>query len=389
MNESLAAWPPDKLTLEQAAAELARLAKVIQHHDQLYYQQDAPEVSDAEYDELRRRNEAIEARFPELIRADSPSQRVGAEPVATFSKVAHKVPMLSLSNVFDDDEVADFCARIRRFLNLKEGQPLEFLAEAKIDGLSCAIRYEKGKLVQAATRGDGTTGEDVTANVRSVRDVPNSLKGRGWPEVLEVRGEVFMRRADFAKLNEAQAKAEQKIFANPRNAAAGSLRQLDPKITASRPLHFLAYAWGEISAPLGKTMAEVRKHFAAWGFQVNEPARLCPDLESMLAFYSKVAADRPTLGHDIDGVVYKVDRLDLQERLGFVSRAPRWATAHKFPAEQAETILHKITIQVGRTGALTPVANLEPITVGGVVVSRATLHNEDEIARKDIRDGDT
>ena len=389
MTAVVAEIAPDKLTPEQAAAELARLAAEIAHHDELYHRQDAPEISDADYDALRQRNDAIEARFPELIREDSPSQRIGAAPSETFSKVTHRVPMLSLSNLFEDAEVAEFCARIRRFLGLAAEEPLEILAEAKIDGLSCAIRYEKGRLVQAATRGDGTTGEDVTANVRSVGDVPHRLSGTGWPEVLEVRGEIFMRRADFAKLNETQAAAEQKVFANPRNAAAGSLRQLDPRITASRPLHFLAYAWGEISAPLGATLAEARDALEAWGFAVNQPARLCDGPEALLAFHREMVSARPELPHDIDGIVYKVNRLDLQERLGFVSRAPRWATAHKFPAEQAETLLNEITIQVGRTGALTPVANLEPITVGGVVVSRATLHNEDEIARKGVREGDT
>ena len=383
----------EALTREQAAVELARLAAEIAHHDALYHGQDAPAIADADYDALRRRNEAIEARFPDLVRTDSPSQRVGTAPAGGFAKVKHSVPMLSLSNVFDDAEVADFLERIRRFLKLKEEEALAILAEAKIDGLSCSLRYEAGRLVRAATRGDGTTGEDITANVRTLDDVPERLKGRGHPAVLELRGEVFIRREDFLALNRDQEAAGSKIFANPRNAAAGSLRQLDASITASRPLRFLGYAWGEVSAaqssPLGRTMMEARERFDGWGLPVNEPARLCPDLDSLLGFYREIVAERPKLPHDIDGVVYKVDRLDWQERLGFVSRAPRWATAHKFPAEQARTVLRKITIQVGRTGSLTPVANLEPVTVGGVVVSRATLHNEDEIARKDVREGDT
>ncbi len=389
MNKGRSEIPAGKLTRQQAAAELKRLAEVISHHDRLYYLDAQPEVSDADYDALRQRNEAIEARFPELIRPDSPSRRVGAPPGAGFAKVEHSVPMLSLSNSFSDEEVAEFLARIRRFLGLAADAGIEILAEAKIDGLSCALRYEDGRLVRGATRGDGATGEDITANVRTLEDVPIRLRGKGWPSVLEVRGEVFMRRADFAELNEKQEAAGEKVFANPRNAAAGSLRQLDHTITASRPLHFLGYHWGELSAPIGATISEVRAHLADWGFQVNEPARLCHGLDELLGFYREIMADRARIPHDIDGMVYKVDRLDLQERLGFVSRAPRWATAHKFPAEQAETLLREITIQVGRTGALTPVANLEPITVGGVVVSRATLHNEDEIARKDIRKGDS
>ncbi len=382
--------PIEDLDADQAAEELARLAGVIAHHDALYYQNDAPEISDGDYDALRRRNEAIEQAFPDLVRADSPSHRVGAAPAGGFAKVAHRVPMLSLGNAFDGDDVAEFLARIGRFLGLETAPAV--LAEPKIDGLSCAIHYHGGELVQAATRGDGAVGEDITANVRTIADVPNRLTGEGWPEHLEVRGEVYMRRADFQALNERQEASGGKVFANPRNAAAGSLRQLDPSITAQRPLHFFGYAWGEISVPqqdaLGSTLMDARQCLVSWGFSINEPARLCHSLDELMAYYDHIQSERPDLPFDIDGVVYKVDSIELIERLGFVSRAPRWAIAHKFPAEQAETILEAITIQVGRTGSLTPVANLQPVTVGGVVVSRATLHNEDEIARKDIREGD-
>ena len=378
--------PPTDLTEAEAEAELSHLAAEIARHDRLYHQEDAPKISDAAYDALRQRNEAIEARFPQLVRADSPSGKVGAAPASGFAKVAHRVPMLSLGNAFDGQDVADFLARIARFLSLDT--PPAILAEPKIDGLSCSIRYEGGRLVQAATRGDGTTGEDITANVRTIGEVPETLTGKGWPEVLEVRGEIYMRGADFQALNQRQEEAGEKVFANPRNAAAGSLRQLDHTITATRPLRFFAYSWGELSAPIAGTISEAREKLAAWGFVVTEPVALCQNLETILDYYEMIGVQRAELPYDIDGVVYKVDRLDLQERLGFVSRAPRWALAHKFAAEQAETILREITIQVGRTGSLTPVANLEPITVGGVVVSRATLHNEDEIARKDIREGD-
>ncbi len=381
------AAPPDALTAEQAAAELERLAAEIRLHDEAYHGRDAPTISDAEYDALRRRNEAIEALFPKLRRADSPSLSVGAAPAAGFAKVTHRVPMLSLSNAFSDEDVADFLAGIRRFLMLGETEAVDIVAEAKIDGLSMSLLYEKGRLVTGATRGDGAVGEDVTANVRTIGNLPEKLSGK-VPDLVEVRGEVFIRNADFRTLNDRLAAEDKKTFKNPRNGAAGSLRQKDPSITAGRPLRFLAYAWGDTTEPLGETQWQARETLAGWGFEINEPAALCHSLDDILAFYRRLSGERAELPHDIDGIVYKVNRLDWQERLGFVSRAPRWATAHKFPAEQAETILHQITIQVGRTGALTPVANLEPITVGGVQVSRATLHNEDEIARKDIREGD-
>lgn len=376
------------LSEAEAKFELGFLAKELAKHDRLYYQQDAPEISDADYDRLRRRNEAIEAAFPHLVRPDSPSLSVGAAPSSGFSKVKHRVPMLSLGNAFDDEEVSDFLARIRRFLGLSASDELKIAAEPKIDGLSCSLLYEKGRFVRAATRGDGETGEDVTANARTIGAIPRQLEGAGYPEIFELRGEIFMSREAFQELNARQEEAGRQTFKNPRNAAAGSLRQLDPEVTAERPLDFIGYAWGEVSEPLGETLWGIRDRFRDWGIPINEPARLCSSLDDVLAYYGMIMTERPSLPHDIDGVVYKVDRLDYQERLGFVSRAPRWAIAHKFPAEQAQTRLEKITIQVGRTGALTPVANLEPITVGGVVVSRATLHNEDEIARKDIREGD-
>ncbi len=373
----------------EAAALHRDLAAEIRGHDIAYYQDDAPKVSDAEYDRLFRLLLDVEARFPELRSADSPSQKVGAAPSQGFAKVAHAVPMLSLGNAFSDDDVGDFLGRIRRFLNLAEEDALDILAECKIDGLSASLRYEDGRFVRGATRGDGSEGEDITRNLATIGDIPDRLKGSGWPAVMEVRGEVYMPRAAFLRLNESQAEAGRQVFANPRNAAAGSLRQLDVSVTAARPLHFFAYAWGEVAAPLGATLTEARARFAEWGFTLNRPAELCRDLAAMLAFYRSLAADRADLPFDIDGVVYKVDRLDWHERLGAVSRAPRWAIAHKFPAEQAETLLQGIEIQVGRTGALTPVAKLKPVTVGGVVVANATLHNEDEIARKDVRIGDT
>ena len=379
----------EELTLKEAAAELEHLAAIIAHHDRLYYQSDAPEISDAEYDDLRRRNDAIESRFPELIRPDSPSRRIGAAVAEGFGKVRHRVPMLSLGNAFDDQEVIEFAGRVHRFLGLDDSDPIAFTAEPKIDGLSISIRYEKGHLIEAATRGDGTEGERVTENVRTIREIPHVLKGRHVPDVAEIRGEIYISHADFKKLNEAQAGVGGKIFANPRNAAAGSLRQLDPAVTASRPLRFFAYAWGEMSTMEAGSQHGMIDVMHRWGLPVNPLTRRCATTEELLRFYRDMGEKRARLGYDIDGVVYKVDRLDLRERLGFVSRSPRWAIAHKFPAEQAITILRAIDIQVGRTGALTPVAKLEPVTVGGVVVSNATLHNEDEIARKDIRVGDT
>ena len=374
------------LSVDEAASELERLAREIARHDRLYYEQDAPKISDAAYDALRARNTAIEARFPDLVRPDSPSVRVGAKPSDQFAEVVHAMPMLSLGNAFSEEDVADFAARVVKFLNLKE-EPA-FTAEPKIDGLAISLRYEDGVLVQAATRGDGRAGENVTANIRTLPDIPERLTGAA-PGVLEVRGEVYMSHADFAALNERQAAAGRKTYMNPRNAAAGSLRQIDPSITARRPLRFFAYGWGELAEPLAATQFEALARLKALGFPVNEDLVLCPDVAAMLAHYRDLNARRAGLGYDIDGVVYKVDRLDWQARLGFVARAPRWAIAHKFSAEQAMTVLNAIEIQVGRTGALTPVAKLEPVTVGGVVVSNATLHNEDEIARKDIRIGDT
>ncbi len=378
-----------QLDAASAAAELDRLAREIAHHDALYYRRDTPVISDAEYDALRYRNAQIEARFPELVRSDSPTERVGAAPVEAFGKVRHAVPMLSLGNAFEDGDVTDFVERVRKFLMLDELDPLSLTAEPKIDGLSISIRYENGKLVQAATRGDGAEGENVTANVKTIKEIPHTLKGNDVPDVIDVRGEIYLSHADFAKLNEAQAAAGDKIFANPRNAAAGSLRQLDVAVTAKRPLRFFAYAWGEASEVPGTTQAVVVDTYKRWGLPTNALMRTCNSASEMLAYYRDMQQRRDGLGYDIDGVVYKVNRLDYQERLGFVSRSPRWAIAHKFPAEQATTIVRDIEIQVGRTGALTPVAKLEPVTVGGVVVSNATLHNEDEIARKDIRIGDT
>lgn len=380
----------EDLTEAQARAELARLAQAIRQADLAYHAEDAPVISDADYDALKRRNTEIEARFPGAKRTDSPSDQVGAAPAAGFGQVRHAVRMLSLANAFTDEDVSEFVRQVRDFLGLPSEAPLRFTAEPKIDGLSLSLRYENGVLVQAATRGDGETGENVTANARMVHDIPQHLAGA--PAVLEVRGEVYMTHADFAGLNARQAENAGKTFANPRNAAAGSLRQLDASITASRPLRFFAYAWGEVSAPLGSTQSAAIGQLRALGFATNPLTRTCASLAEMLAHHADIEAQRATLGYDIDGVVYKVDDLGLQARLGFRATTPRWAIAHKFPAETAWTILDGIDIQVGRTGALSPVARLRPVTVGGVVVSNATLHNEDYIAGRDskgapIRDG--
>ncbi len=380
--------PPEKLTEKQAKAELKALAKLIAEHDVAYHTNDAPTASDAEYDSLRKRNEAIESQFPDLVRADSPTARVGAAPGGGFKKVAHAVPMLSLGNAFADDDVMDFVDRIRRFLDLGDDEKIEMTVEPKIDGLSFSARYEKGRLTVAATRGDGAVGEDITANIKTIKDLPEFIMG-DVPKVMEIRGEVYMTKQDFQAMNERQAAAGGKIFANPRNAAAGSLRQLDPKITAQRPLKAFTYGWGAVEGQTWNTQWEFIQTLKAWGFPVNKRTTVCSSVADMLEEYARLGSDRAGLPYDIDGIVYKVNRLDWQKRLGFVSRAPRWAIAHKFSAEQAETLLENIEIQVGRTGALTPVAHLTPVNVGGVMVSRATLHNEDEIARKDVRIGDT
>jgi DNA ligase (NAD+) len=385
----LSGIPVDKLTREQAAGELKRLALEIAVHDRRYYQDDAPAVSDAVYDGLRARNDAIEKRFSELVRADSPSRRVGAAPAQKFAKVRHAVPMLSLGNAFSDEEVGEFVQRVRRYLRLPENEEIAFTAEPKIDGLSCSLRYERGRLTSGATRGDGFEGEDVTANVATLGNVPKRLQGKNIPERCEVRGEVYMSHPDFAALNRRQSEEARQIFANPRNAAAGSLRQLDPSITASRPLRFFAYSYGEMSSIPAETQSGVLQWLGSVGFAVNPLTRVCRSVAELIAFHAEMEKRRATLGYDVDGVVYKVDRLDWQQRLGCVSRNPRWAIAHKFPAEKATTIIRKIDVQVGRTGALTPIARLEPVTVGGVVVSSATLHNEDEIERLGVREGDT
>ncbi|MEL3891327.1 NAD-dependent DNA ligase LigA [Ferrovibrio sp. MS7] len=396
------AKPVAELSPRMAKLEHARLEEEIAAHDKAYHEQDAPTVSDADYDALRQRLKEIEERFPEFRTLGGAAMRVGAAPAAGFAKVRHVKPMLSLDNAFSEGDVEEFLGRIRRFLNLPEGEALTLIAEPKIDGLSASLRYEKGVLVRAATRGDGQEGEDITANIKTLQHgVPHHLSGSGWPDVLEVRGEVYMTREDFLRFRQEQealaAEREAKglsaaairIPVNPRNAAAGSLRQLDPGVTAKRPLRFFGYFWGDVSAPLGKTMQEARARLAKWGFTLNAPVKVCHSAADLLAYYAEIGAQRATLPYDIDGVVYKVDRIDWQDRLGFVSRSPRWAIAHKFPAEQAETLLENIEIQVGRTGTLTPVAKLKPVNVGGVLVSNATLHNEDEIKRKDVRIGDT
>lgn len=380
--------PVEDLTELEAARELAALAKEIAIHDVAYHQQDAPTISDADYDALRQRNIAIESKFFHLMRPDSPSHRVGAAPASGFAKVTHSRPMLSLDNAFNEEDLIAFLERIRRFLSLDESEAIELVCEPKIDGLSVSLRYEKGNFVQGATRGDGTTGEDVTANLRTVTDIPETLRNHPL-EIVEVRGEVYMRRDEFQALNARQEEAGLKPFANPRNAAAGSLRQLDSTITAQRPLHFFPYSGGEAGRRNTPFHWKMLEKLDGWGFEINREAALHDRVEDCLAFYNDMVEKRPELPYDIDGVVYKVNRHKWQERLGQVSRAPRWAIAHKFPAEQAQTVVNAIEIQVGRTGVLTPVARLEPVTVGGVVVSNATLHNQDEIARKDVRVGDT
>ncbi|WMT89892.1 NAD-dependent DNA ligase LigA [Pelagibacterium sp. H642] len=384
--------PVNELSLEDAKAELDRLHALIEKADKAYYQEDAPEITDAQYDAARRRYAEIEAGFPELRRTDSVSDRVGAAPVEGFAKVRHAVPMLSLGNAFDDEDVADFVRRGRKFFERDKDIELAFTAEPKIDGLSASLRYEDGTFVRGATRGDGTEGEDITENLRTIAQVPKQLSGNGWPRVLEVRGEVYMTHADFAALKERSAAEGGQDYVNPRNTAAGSLRQKDPSVTAKRNLKFFAYGWGEVSEPIADTQYEAVQKLGEWGFTINPLMIRTTSVEEMIGHYRAIEAQRATLGYDIDGVVYKLDRLDLQQRWGFVARAPRWAIAHKFPAEQATTILHKIDIQVGRTGTLTPVARLQPVTVGGVVVENATLHNEDYIAGRDstgapIRDG--
>jgi DNA ligase (NAD+) len=378
----------EEMTEEEAAAELARLAEAIARADAAYYGRDAPEITDAEYDALRRRNAEIEARFPSLVRPDSPSRRVGAAPVSGFAKLRHRAPMLSLGNVFDAGEFTEFVERARRFLGLAKGTPIRFVGEPKIDGLSVNLTYEHGEFVRGATRGDGFEGEDVTANLLTLKALPRRLKGHA-PAWIEIRGEVFMTKSDFLALNAAQEAAGERLFANPRNAAAGSLRQLDARITAQRPLSLFAYAMGEASEPVAKTHWDYLDQLHRWGFRVNPLSRLLASAEAVAAFQAEIAAQRASLDYDIDGVVYKIDDLAWQERLGYAGREPRWAIAWKFPAEQATTVLEAIAIQVGRTGALTPVAQLQPVNVGGVLVTRATLHNEDEIARKDVRIGDT
>ncbi len=379
------------LTERQARGEHKRLADEIAHHDKLYHEQDAPEISDADYDRLRIRLKAIEERFPQLVDMFSPTQRVAPTPTTAFAKVTHRRPMLSLDNAFSDEELQGFLDRVRRGLereiDLKPDAEIALSCEAKIDGLSISLRYEDGELTVGATRGDGTTGEDVTPNLRTINDIPQKLKGK-YPKSIDVRGEVYMERKAFQEMNKRQEEDDEKTFANPRNAAAGSLRQLDSTITAKRPLRFFAYAWGEAEPRSWKTHSDYLKLLKEWGFKTNPLTRLCKTPDQVRAFYKKIGEERASLPYDIDGVVYKVDRIDWQERLGFVSRAPRWAIAHKFPAEQARTRLNDIFIQVGRTGALTPVADLEPVNVGGVMVSRATLHNADEIERLDVRPGD-
>jgi DNA ligase (NAD+) len=388
--------PIDQLTEEQAKSELVKLAEIIAYHDRQYYQMDQPEISDAEYDSLRQRNNGIETRFPHLVLPESPSHRVGAEPAAVFRKVRHAVPMTSLDNAMNLEQVRkNFLDSIRNFIRELHDTnvPIDLVVEPKVDGLSCSIRYEKGDIVSGLTRGNGTEGEDVTANVKTIKEIPRHLHGKGWPKAIEIRGEVYISDEDFIILNEQQESTGEIPFANPRNAAAGSLRQLDSNITANRPLRFFAYAWGEVSSPFAPTQWEARHKLKEWGFTLNEPSSLIKvvnsDFSALAGYYEKLHVNRSSLGFSVDGVVIKVDRLDWQDRLGFDSRSPRWAIAWKFPPEQAQTVIRSITVQIGRTGRATPVANLVPVHVGGVLVSRATLHNQDEIQRKDIQEGDT
>ena len=389
MADLFAPLPAASMDEDQARKELAELAAQLASHDNAYYGEDAPTISDAEYDALKARALEIEAKFPSLTNSETPSQKVGAPVSEQFTEVRHGVPMLSLDNAFDDADVRDFVARVYKFLNLPMSEPIGFVAEPKIDGLSASIRYEDGVLVRGATRGDGKTGEDVTANLLTIADIPQKLSGSGWPAVIEIRGEVYSPTEAFDAFNANAAMLGGKTYANPRNFAAGSLRQKNPKITAQRPLNFFAYAWGEVSEDFTETQHGALELFRSWGFKVNDRSARVDSAQGLIDLYTKLGEDRATLGYDIDGIVYKVDRLDLQQRLGFIARSPRWAIAHKFPAQQATTILEGIDIQVGRTGSLTPVARLHPVTVGGVVVRNATLHNEDEIARLDVRIGDT
>lgn len=381
--------PIDKLTEEEARGELEHLAAQIAHHDRLYYLEDQPEVSDAEYDDLRIRNAEIEKRFPDLVRSDSPSLRVGAPLLGPFKKVRHRKAMLSLDNGFNDQDIYDFIDRTRRFLGLSPEEPIDMVAEPKIDGLSATLEYDKGRFMLGATRGDGNEGEDITSNLKTIRDIPHFISASDFPLATEIRGEVYMRHQDFIMMNEERATKGEALFANPRNAAAGSVRQLDSKITASRPLKFFAYACDDYTPFSVTTHWEYLETLKGWGFIVNPLARLCQGSEDVLAYYRELEQQRATLPYDIDGIVYKINRIDWQARMGYSTRAPRWALAHKFPAQKTQTQLNDILIQVGRTGALTPVAILQPATVGGVVVSRASLHNEDEISRKDVRVGDT
>lgn len=396
-QSTLSAIPVEELTETQAASELSELADIISYHDRLYHELDTPEITDADYDALRRRNDAIEIRYPALILPNSPSHRVGSEPSSAFKKILHAVPMTSLDNAFTAEDIRDFVNTIRNFIiELKiPNETIELVVEPKIDGLSCSLRYENGRLAYGVTRGNGIEGEDVTANVKTIDDIPRRLKGSDWPSVMEVRGEVYMSDTDFVKMNQQQLALgpKAKIFKTPRNAAAGSLRQKNPSITAKRPLHFFAYAWGESSSPFANTQWEARHAMHQWGFKLNEPSKLVlvddSSCSPLLAYYESIQFQRSSLEYSIDGIVIKVNRLDWQKRLGAVSRAPRWAIAWKFPAERAQTVVREISVQIGRTGKATPVANLAPIMVGGVRVSRATLHNQDEIERKDIREGDT